>query len=69
VPILAKQAIERASLIENSQIFVTIFGSIAIGKLGIASACPTGTHPICYTVSGQGVIIPADIPNTIKAYA
>jgi hypothetical protein len=61
VPILAKQAIEGTSLVENGEVFVAIFRAITISKLGITSSCPTRTNPISHTVSRQGVMIPTDI--------
>jgi hypothetical protein len=61
MPVLAKQAIEGTSLIENSQIFIAIFRTGRIGKLRIASSCPAGADPICYAISGHMVIIPTNI--------
>ncbi|GAI89703.1 unnamed protein product [marine sediment metagenome] len=48
-------------MIENSQVFVTIFRTSAIGKIRIASSCAPRANPISYAVSGQRVIIPTDI--------
>ena len=61
VPVLTEQAIKGASLIEDSQVFVAVFGSLRIGKLGIPGSSSTGTDPIRYAVGGQGIIIPTDI--------
>jgi hypothetical protein len=61
VPVLAKQAIEGTSLVENGEVFVAIFRAITISKLGITSSRPARANPISHTVSGQRVIMPTDI--------
>jgi hypothetical protein len=61
MPVLAKQAIEGTSLVENGQVFIAILRAIGTGKLGIASSRPSGANPICHAISGQRVIIPTDV--------
>jgi hypothetical protein len=62
VPILAKEAIKRAGVVKNSQVFVAVFGSLSISKMGVAGPGPPGADPIGDAVSGQGIIIPANVP-------
>jgi len=61
VPVLAEQTIKGASLIEDGQVLIAIFGSWRTGKLRVASPGSTRANPIGYTVGGQGIIIPADV--------
>jgi len=61
VPILAEEAIEGTGLVENSQVFVAVLGSLSISKMGVAGPRPPGADPIGDAVGGQGIIIPADI--------
>ncbi len=61
MPVLAKQAIKGASLIEDSQVLVAMFSSLGIGKPRVTSSSATRTDPIGYAVGGQGVIIPTDV--------
>ncbi|GAH99757.1 unnamed protein product [marine sediment metagenome] len=53
-------------MIENSQVFVTIFRTSAIGKIRIASSCAPRANPISHAVSGQRVIIPTDIGSICR---
>jgi hypothetical protein len=61
VPVLAEQAIKRASLIEDSQVLIAVFSSSRIGEPRITSPGSTRTDPVSYAVGGQGIVIPADI--------
>jgi hypothetical protein len=61
VPVLAEEAVKGTGLIEDSQVLVAIFSAFVIGKAGVTSSCSPGTYPIGYAVSGQGIVIPADI--------
>jgi len=61
VPVLAKQAIKRAGLIEDSQVLVAMFSSLGIGKLRVASSSAARTDPIGYAVGGQGIVVPTDV--------
>jgi len=62
VPILAEEAIEGTGLVENSQVFVAIFRSLSISKIGITCPHSPGADPIGYAVGGQRVIIPTNVP-------
>ena len=61
MPILAKQAIEATGLIENGQVFITVFRPLGIGKMGITSPRSAGTDPVSYAVGRQLVIVPTNI--------
>jgi hypothetical protein len=61
VPVLAEQAVKRASLIEYSQVLIAVFRSPGIGELRISGSCATRADPIGYAVGRQSIIIPADI--------
>jgi len=61
VPVLAEQAIERAGLVEHSQVLIAKLRPLAVTELGIASPTAPGTDPVSNTVGGQGVVIPANI--------
>jgi len=61
VPVLAEETVKRTSLIEDSQIFVAVFGAPRVGKLRVASASSARTDPISHTIGGQSIVIPADV--------
>jgi hypothetical protein len=55
--ILAIQAIKRAGIVKDSQIFITILRSAGNGILRVTAPLPAGTDKICDTVCGKGVIV------------
>ena len=61
VPVLAKEAIEGAGLIENSEVVISELRTTAIGELGISGTGASRTDPIGNTIGGQRVMIPRDI--------
>jgi len=61
MPVLAKEAIKGAGLIENSQVLEAIFRPLTVGKFWITSPGAAGTNPISHAVGGQGIVIPADV--------
>jgi hypothetical protein len=61
MPVLAEQTVKGAGLIKDSQVLIAILSATRIGESGVTSSGTTGTHPVSDTVSGQGIIIPADI--------
>jgi len=63
MPVLAKEAIKGAGLIENSQVVIAELRTIAIGELGISGAGAYRTDPIGNTIGGQRVMIPKDIAS------
>jgi hypothetical protein len=61
-PILTEKTVKGASVIKDGKIFISMFWTLSISKLRIAGTCPAWTDPICHTVGGKPVIIPAQIP-------
>jgi hypothetical protein len=61
MPVLAEQAVECASMIENSQVFITIFRAPGIRKFRESSARAARTDPIGHTIRGQRVIVPGKV--------
>jgi hypothetical protein len=60
MPVLAKQAIERAGFVEDGKVLVAIFRSGSVSILRITSPCPGGTNEVGDTVGRQRVVIPTD---------
>jgi hypothetical protein len=63
VPVLAKEAIKGAGLIENSEVVIAELRTIAIGQPGISGAGASRTDPIGDAIGGQRVMIPRDIAS------
>jgi len=58
MPVLAEQAVECAPVIENSQVFITVFRASRIRVFREPGTCAARTDPISHTIRGQRVIIP-----------
>ena len=58
MPILAKEAVKRAALKEDRQIFKTGFRTTAIGILGKSAAGPAGANTVGHTIGRKGIMIP-----------
>jgi hypothetical protein len=61
MPILAKEAIETAGLIENGEVFVAVFRAGFAGIARKTRARPPRTDEIRHTVRGKAVVVPAHL--------
>ncbi len=61
VPVLAKEAVKGAGLIENGEVVIAELRTIAVGELGKSGTAASGTDPISDTIGGQRVMIARDI--------
>ncbi|GAI14929.1 unnamed protein product [marine sediment metagenome] len=48
-------------MIKDGQVLIAIFRPLRISKTWVTSPGATRTHPVSYTVGGEGIIIPADV--------
>ena len=60
-PVLTKQAVKRAAVIEDGKVLETKFRTRTVSIGGIPRSCSTRADPIGHTVGRQPIIIPADI--------
>jgi hypothetical protein len=58
MPVLTEQAVKCAPVIENSQVFVTIFRASRIGISRESGTRAARTDPISHTIRGQRIIVP-----------
>ena len=58
MPVLAKQAVERAALKKNRQILKTGFSPATIGELRITGTGSAGADPVGNTIDLQRIMIP-----------
>jgi len=58
MPVLTEKTVESATVIENSQVFISIFRALGIGVMRETCTSPARTDPICNTIRRQGIIIP-----------
>lgn len=49
-------------MIEHSQVLIAIFWPIVIGEIGVAAPRSSWANPVGDAISGQGIVIPANIP-------
>jgi hypothetical protein len=61
MPILAKEAVETAGLIENSEVFVAVFRAGFVGIARETRARTPRTDEIRHTVRGKAVVVPAHL--------
>ena len=61
LPVLTEQAVEGACLIEDGQVFISELRSLAVAEIRVTHFGSGGADPISHTISGEGVIIPANI--------
>jgi hypothetical protein len=60
-PVLTKQAVKGATVIEDGKVFKTKFRARAVGIGGITCACSARADPIGHTIGRKPIIIPANI--------
>jgi hypothetical protein len=58
MPVLTEKAVEGATLIKYSQVFIPIFSAFGISMARETGTGPTRANPICNTIRGQCIIIP-----------
>ncbi len=66
MPVLTEQAVEGAPMIENSQVFITVFRAPGIRKFRESGARSARTDPMRHTIRGQRVIIPGKVADLRK---
>ncbi|GAF95795.1 unnamed protein product, partial [marine sediment metagenome] len=57
-PILAEKAIQRAGLIEDSQVIVALFRPLGVGEIRIAGGAGGRADPVGHAVGRQRIVIP-----------
>jgi len=67
MPVLAKETIEGAGAVKNSEILVTPFGAFAVGVLRITGVAAARTNPISNTIGGKIIVIPLDEGTLLSA--
>jgi len=58
MPVLAKQAVKRASPVEHGQVHIAMFSPALVCPFGVTGTATSCAHPISYAVGWQGVVIP-----------
>jgi hypothetical protein len=58
MPVLTEKAVEGATLIKYSQVFIPIFSAFGISMARETGTGPTRANPIRNTIRGQRIIIP-----------
>jgi hypothetical protein len=59
-PVLAEETIEGTSMIEDREVFESVFWALEMRELGVARSYSPWTDPVGHTVRGQTVMVPAD---------
>ena len=55
--VLAVKAVKGARIVENSQVFISVFRAINMGIARVTASCACRTHKVSHTIGRQGVII------------
>jgi hypothetical protein len=63
MPILAIEAMKGACMGKNSEVLVSIFGTIVVCKVRITASGSSRADPIPYTIGGQRVVVPRQFPS------
>ncbi len=59
MPVLAKKAIEGATVVKDCQILIAMFRTRGIGKIRVTGSGTPRANPVSDTIRGKRIIVPA----------